>query len=450
MTALWLFAIACVASSGSPSPSLSPPAASKLAFSTIPSRSPWPPRACTSISAALVGKSAASAFRSSARLIRAGAAVRVGETGKAVSGRGDSRGLRSLLTEWTKVALPLVRDHRVTREVYHYDLFAQDPEDRGKLRLIHFVDGGATVLAGTDAIQALPETRDLLGLLASDTELVAAARIVENRHPLNAPLSPTGAVYWVILHPLLAFWVELEDTEPEQSHPIFDELEQALYDKQAIPVRFVTHFANLAAPDRPIELAPNVTLGAFSLDDQIEMVRSFHFDLKSRPDHGDENEFKVGGKVGSYALLDVRLPFGEAESNPPTVEHTRAWITPRAVLLILRLLSSEPVGIRFTKQTTESHFVDVGRASERRPNHQVDVLHERYAISDEIAAELRRLLPITLVALKNPILRVPLGRFEDAHTRLRPSERLIDCWIALESLFMAPGKHAGKQATINN
>jgi hypothetical protein len=108
------------------------------------------------------------------------------------------------------------------------------------------------------------------------------------------------------------------------------------------------------------------------------------------------------------------------------------------LLLALRLISDLPEAIHSFWTVDSNPFPAIVP-----PRY---VLHETllplakpenpYVITPEIAARAQELWPQLELRIADPRLSLAVRRFDDSYYRKRPDDRLIDLWIALETLFL--------------
>jgi len=129
----------------------------------------------------------------------------------------------------------------------------------------------------------------------------------------------------------------------------------------------------------------------------------------------------------------------------------------QAVVLALRLIKANPIGISlyrwevpdqpfwllqglpFLNQITNLMF------HSSNFQHHPAIVGDRYVLTQEDAEVLRTLWNKTKKAYTNPELLTAITRFDDSYLRIKPEDKLIDYWIALESLFfvLIPKEYVG-------
>jgi hypothetical protein len=115
-----------------------------------------------------------------------------------------------------------------------------------------------------------------------------------------------------------------------------------------------------------------------------------------------------------------------------------------AAVLMLRLIREERVDKVGTGVDSPNPFAlhlrsfPVIRDSLHRPHGG-----KRYILSKTIADQLPDLWALAKRAVTEPELEAPLTRFDDAYDRRKETDRLVDYWVALESLYLKADTRTG-------
>jgi len=138
-------------------------------------------------------------------------------------------------------------------------------------------------------------------------------------------------------------------------------------------------------------------------------------------------------------FLDIHQPLERLSERKIIPSPQEAMSLAPRVVLALRLLKSNPIGIAsYHWSVPEQPFAVFNRGlSHSMILHPFAYRGDAYVLTQEDADILPKLWSATKKAYTSPELSTAIARFEDSYLRTKPEDKLIDYWIALESLFFS-------------
>lgn len=268
----------------------------------------------------------------------------------------------------------------------------------------------------------LPELEAMLRRVAAsglrDTSLVGAG---------GKPIRDPKRQAWWLLNfygrPLLLKYIgpELNLTfDDGKLREMFPPFEQALAAKEIVN-EVVAPLLNFESDEDTVEIAPNLML---------RLIRSEEVEgLWRMGEHG--------GGVGRDWIFDIRFCLATTLSRPKVgkTPPSDVYVTFPAAESALRLLGPGHVGIagEYT-YTVRPEYGSTGRTFTSSSGRAA--IGETY----HLAQRDHETLQTVFKALREPgrvdLIRTALNRFAYAYERARPEDKLVDHWIALESLFL--------------
>jgi hypothetical protein len=188
-----------------------------------------------------------------------------------------------------------------------------------------------------------------------------------------------------------------------------------------------------------VELEPGIRLRRATHNEQVQAEEgSFSFPMLPGA------ESRIFSSPGFFVGLPDydQLPYVllEIEDHPSLpryhVQVDKPWPFVEQLLFLLRLLDHHQVAVHSTwyVDTNPFHYGMVPRQPHDEPMPR-DHRAGPYTITAEIAARLQTLWPKADRAMSNPRLVLAIGRLGDSYARKKPEDKLVDYWIALETLF---------------
>jgi hypothetical protein len=275
------------------------------------------------------------------------------------------------------------------------------------------------VLNNLELIIALPMSEAVYAIVAANKELTPAFLSGDIQPPPNNDFLK-GHYIRNHLYKFLITYLERAGGFAF-SMPIFEsiysQLEEASYPSGAISVVWGFVLSEAKLETASISLGSDTQIRTASDDEKVRRIRAF----RGIDDYGTVPE----------VILQIRTPLvTAAPAFGPALD------AGNRVLLALRLLQPEP--IRFTSVVFESDnpFVapNSGTYSITSPTPWF-LQTGQYRITQEIADALPRLWS-QIMNTPDSTLETPIVRLNDSNLRTKREDKLLDYWIALESLYL--------------
>ncbi len=209
---------------------------------------------------------------------------------------------------------------------------------------------------------------------------------------------------------------------PEVFEAVYEKLEQYIYVERFEGV-WLVHIRNLNFEGDTIRLDRGVRLRHATHKEKTRAVKEmYRFPFFGR--HADVPNI----------FLEIRQPVGRIE--PP--DNQEAMIIAQAVVLALRLIKDNPIGIVSSYWDVPGQPFRPNQGSTHSPLLMPGAFSgELFLLTQEDITLLPKLYKKAKKAFKNAKLSIVITRFEDAYTRIKNENKLIDYWTALEALFLS-------------
>jgi len=263
--------------------------------------------------------------------------------------------------------------------------------------------------------------------VAGDTKLSAHL----HRDAADTPL-PTDEIRrsWTAGHFVLPFLIAyFERTQGIAfDEGAFDSIFETAYEdisREDLAIRQVTPLLNMDMTMAELRIEPGLRLRRIRLP---EVERWINYEI--------ENGFLPIRTPALYHLnccieddfrRDRRQPFGSNEQE--------VMLNRDRLLSALRLLSGRRVALAFT-QETRGGFDTLNSYTY---SYNLNLPDERFVLDAEMADELKRLWVRLRQSPNSNAIDLSLRRLNGSTERIQDEDRLIDYWIALESLFTPDG-----------
>jgi hypothetical protein len=204
---------------------------------------------------------------------------------------------------------------------------------------------------------------------------------------------------------------------------VYEHLENYIDDTPAF-ARVLADVRNLKT-EAPIQLNATTRIRAATNDEQIQALTASWFN-------------PLAGLPTTYIEFDVTA----TRYHPPNTDHYEPVIM--ATLLALRLLAPNPVGVVDTSWSTEGQpFLSSFAGSSAPVLSPATYAGATCQVTNAMIGDFNSLWLKARKAIRDKTLKLPIARFSDVYLRTSDTDRLLDCWIALESLFL-PAEHVSE------
>ena len=292
----------------------------------------------------------------------------------------------------------------------------------------------ALVTSMRNELAGLPATGVVRDSVEAETSLAGVLFLGGNGQPVPLADRANWLHYRYLEKLVLRFVEERQELSYDQAlfDGLFAKLEQYANRPDTIEIWWTVAFRNLGIDVGSLELDPNVVLRSATEDERAQAVRAFSWLTY----HG-MLEIAPSPYVPSTVLeISDRMTAARGDR----VGEDAATATWRAALLALRLSQSAEVDIESATYRADNPFLWTPESFTPSLLHPAAIFSGRAAtITEAIADDLRMLWPQAKAATQNARLAFTLGWFGSSYSRTNPSDRLVDHWIALESLFATDG-----------
>lgn len=356
--------------------------------------------------------------------------------------------LRTVCEDWLRAAVSFLSDKEVPNELEDYEVTTAstakqcetgvtgETNEAGELweiRKIIVPDYGSLVSYNLEGLAQLPEADQVVTVLS---EIPAAESILfTNDEGLTVPAPRRKD--WLHHEHLFRFVVAYLDRVgpvvflPEHFEVLFRQFEQLIFAPESIEAAVLINVQNLATELPPVPLAPDVYLRGLTQEERKDAVAVF-------AGHGAHPSFVV-----PEAFLEVRRRVTDTrEAALSKVLISAAHEAAPTTLLALRLLKAEAVGPGAVYFRCDNVFLAFPAVpQERLASSQQDLArgNERYLLAEDVAQALPDLYEKAKQLVTDQRILLARTRLDDSHSRFRLEDKLVDYWIALETLFAHDG-----------
>lgn len=325
--------------------------------------------------------------------------------------------------QWLRGALQLLSNKQIP---YQEDMEVTFTTNGGYQTCggIYIVDIGRLYISYHDELMSLPEYETIENIVLQTPALTSTLCMDAGGevHP------EIGIQRHFIERCLLVLLTEYFRTKQDFSfrtadhERIYEKLEQFIYSTEPFDAVCLVHIRNLITDVNTIRLDRGVVLRQATHEERVAAVKTL---------------FSPFNRSVSSDVPDMFLEIHQPADRVTPLDLQAASIIAQSAVLALRLIKDNPIGLvsynwdvpeqpfRLNKNGISSPFILPSAFS-----------GERYILTEEEATILPRLFKKTKKANKNPKLSIAITRFEDAYTRIKNEDKLIDYWTALEALFL--------------
>lgn len=207
----------------------------------------------------------------------------------------------------------------------------------------------------------------------------------------------------------------------EEFEHLYSKLEQYIYNTEALNGIWLVFLRNLSSEIDHIQIDRDLILRQATYAEKVSVV-------------------KVSRSFPGYLLTEIPNTFLEVHrliNKTSLPDEEEAKKIAQSVVLALRLLKPNPVGISTYQWSVPDQPFRQGAYYSMPPLHPFAFSGVPYVLTQEDIAILPKLYKNAKKAIKNPKLSIAIARFDDAYTRTRNEDKLIDYWTALEALFLS-------------
>lgn len=294
-------------------------------------------------------------------------------------------------------------------------------------------DYSFTLLRQYDDVVSLPESNTVLQLITSSQSLSSTLLVDAGG---NRIIDQAGQLNWLFNFVFQRFFYQYFSLHPapdfEQSP--FDAVYKLLEDyvDPAIPLRvtWLIGLVNVHMSGAPVRLNSTMGIRQATTEERERIITQ---------------AFEIGDRMRTHApstFLEIRDKYPKI----PTVEEQRSAFNKslrasRDTLLTIRLFDPSfdgRFGIDRMNLGTQQPFARTIGGSYGQPMFYSALPGTAITISDADSTVVSRLFSMIRKSARSTGLSTPITRLEDADTRMKVEDRLLDYWVALEALFLPP------------
>jgi Apea-like HEPN len=258
----------------------------------------------------------------------------------------------------------------------------------------------------------MPEFKSIADIINRTPELKSIFYLDVERQPIEAP---EIQLVWLasycenFMFAYLNIVKELLFVSREFEH-VYAELEKFIYSTESFEAIWLIRLRNLISE---VDLVP--------LEQGISLRKAAREDIENP----------------EISITDVLLEKRYIHDRTSTPQFQDAGKTADTVVLALRLIKPDPIGIdSFYWRLIDQPFPILKDSTFNKMVLPSTYQGARYTLTKADADILQALWPKAKKAYSNPDLLIAISRLEDAYSRTKDEDKLLDYWIALEALFL--------------
>lgn len=294
-----------------------------------------------------------------------------------------------------------------------------------------------------DELFSLPHYQKLVEIVASSPALTSVLFVDnEGNIPLEAK-NQQEVLEWYFTRFLSEYLrmnggSYLMHFSPHYFNYLYERFERYIVSKKSFDGVWSVHLRNMTSEIDTIRIDRNLFLRVATHEEKVDALRKDANLFFKAPQMEISPGLQIAPEIPRI-FLDVHQPLDRLIERklPPSPQQSMSIA--QMVLLTLRLLKPNPVGIEsYHWSIPEQPFALFNRGLfHSMVLHPFAYQGEPYMLTQEDADVLPRLWRRTKKAYTEPELQTAISRFEDSYLRTKPEDKLIDYWIALESLFFS-------------
>lgn len=351
--------------------------------------------------------------------------------------------LRQTCEAWLTAALRLLANRRLYARP---DLEIEFNSGGHRMRPTQTADYRSFVTGATTELMELNETSMVLRLVGGDTQIRRALTGTDqwgSPFPELGPLMITGHA----LNPLIVQYLIRSDyiNRANRTHielDVFEDVcmqfEQFIFEPETIRVFWLVQFRNFKMEIDTIDFGDGIRLRRASDEERKQAVKGSYSGAGTAPGMDVYELFSNPAFTRDRQDLDnVPDAFLEISVQRDSVRSEDVEAYAEKLLLTFRLISDVPVSIHPFWYVDTNPFPPI--VPPRRVRHgelPFAIPEEPYVITTEHAVQVEELWAHSELRIKDPRLVLAVRRLDDSYHRKRPDDRLIDYWVALETLFL--------------
>ena len=283
------------------------------------------------------------------------------------------------------------------------------------------------VLRNHDELTNLPEVDNVVHLISTTPALASVLLVDAGGNPIQSEASYKWWLYTALFSKFLFEYFRQSGTVTFIStvfEYIYNQLEQYIY-RTEFTGMWLIHIRNLTLDDiERIQLDRNISLRRVTETEKVNIIKSsILFPMLPRPHSVSD-------------LPSTFLEIHQSVGRPPSPNQQSINDLVQPVVLALRLIKPNPIGvISYQWSIPDQPFIMFAGFSTSLPLYPNAFMGDLYVLTHADSSTLPRLWKKTKKAYRDSKLLTVLTRFEDSYTRMKPQDKLIDCWTALEALF---------------
>jgi hypothetical protein len=351
--------------------------------------------------------------------------------------------LRQLCEAWLAAALKLVANRRLYARP---DLEIEFGSGVQSMRPTQSVDYRGFISAATTELMDLEQTFAVLEMVQENARISRALFGTDQWAPPLPELGPLMITSHT-LGPLLIQYLIRSDyinrtDRVSIASDVFDDvyaqLEQFIFEPETIRVFWLVQFRNLKTEIEALDLSDGIRLRRANEAERKQAVKGSYSGAGTQPGMDIYEVFSNPAFTRSRQDLDtVPDVFLELAFQRGSVRSEDVEAYAEKFLLTLRLIDDVPVSIHSFWYVDTNPFPSI--VPPRRVLHEELPFarpEEPYVITPDHAAKIEELWMNSELHIKDPRLLLAVRRLDDSYHRKRPEDRLIDYWVALETLFL--------------
>jgi Apea-like HEPN len=280
------------------------------------------------------------------------------------------------------------------------------------------------------------------GDLTSQGEFHALAQLIVDTPELHAGLQPIGtpaftdpqsqlSALWHVCRTFLLEYLTLTSDnalrfEETRFERVYAQLEDYIFQPGPFPSEWLLHVSNLSLEPTRVDLEHGLALRQMPPEERTWLIKQ---QLYTR----------TGGRLFDNVLAVAAYEDTQAKWSSQLGVTAPVLTAGNTVTLALRLLKPQPIGLTgYHWQPVNQPFLTFPRLYTPFTFNVPPLAYfgDKYMLTSDDADKLVGLWPKVKGAPNDNQLKMALTRLEDSYHRTKDEDRLIDYWIALESLFL--------------